>query len=414
MPFSRRWIYWTLAIAACAATAILLSRRGEPVETVGVTQGTLTQTVVATGRIADETRIEITSQSTSRIESILVREGDAVKLGQVLVRLRDDEATASARQADAAVTEARMRIRQIQTVQAPVARQQYEQAQAAQQQAQQELVRTNELVRQGFVSQSRADEALRLARVSAAVLAAAQAQAQGSELTGVDTALAKARLDQALAAQSASQARLDTLSLRAPSSGSVISRHQDPGDTAQPGKAILTLVGGTEMRIHAGVDEKNLRYVKLGQTAKATADAFTDRPFDARLVYIAPAVDPLRGTVDLRLLVTPPVPWLKTDMTVSIEIVTAQVARALLLQTDALRKDDTGSPFVLVVREGKATPLMVKTGLQGAGSTEIVAGLNTNDRVILPGPQLQAGDRVREQKTLAPKGNAQPVPGLMN
>ena len=49
-------------------------------------------------------RTEVSSQNTARIESITVREGDHVQTGQVLVRLRDDEAQASLVQARAALT----------------------------------------------------------------------------------------------------------------------------------------------------------------------------------------------------------------------------------------------------------------------------------------------------------------------
>ncbi len=412
MRIPRSVLYSLLAACFGIAIAAYFSLRGQAVETVQVTQGPLVQTVVTSGRVADITRTEIASQGTSRIDNILVREGDRVLAGQVLVQLRDDEARANANQATAAVAEARMRIRQIQTVQGPVNAQQAEQAMAANRQSQQELQRTQALVQQGFVSQSRLDDAVRAAQTSQAALLAAQAQAAGSQPAGAETALAQTRLEQALSAQRAAMVRVDTLSLRAPAAALVISRANDPGETAQPGKPILTLVGGSDLRIHASVDEKNLKFIKIGQRAKATADAYADRHFDARLIYIAPGVDPQRGTVDLRLQVDPPVDFLRTDMTVSVEIITAQVPIALLLPTEALRKDSAGALYVWVKRESKAQQVAVEAGLQGAGTTEITKGLTKGDQVILPGVQLQAGDRVREQAASPPRGNMPVVPGL--
>jgi HlyD family secretion protein len=202
--------------------------------------------------------------------------------------------------------------------------------------------------------------------------------------------------------------------LRAPADGVVIARSADPGDTAQAGKAILTLVSGSETRIQANVDEKNLKYLQLGQAAVATADAFSDRHFPARLTYIAPAVDPQRGTVELRLLVDPAVDYLRTDMTVSVEIITGHAANAVLLPTDALRRNGDGSLFVLVNRDGHAQIAPVKTGLQGTGTTEITKGLAAGERVILPGSLVAAGDKVREQNVRAPRATAQPASGLAN
>ena len=106
------WVLLVL-IAAGGAAWLALSGRGKPVEVVVVTQGPMVQSVVTSGRIASVGRTELASQNTARIEAILVREGDAVQARQVLVRLRDDEAVANLAQAKAAVTEARGRIRQL-------------------------------------------------------------------------------------------------------------------------------------------------------------------------------------------------------------------------------------------------------------------------------------------------------------
>lgn len=414
MKFSVSWAYVAGAFLIGALALVALSRRGQPVEVVMVSQGKLVQSVVTSGRVADTSRVEIMSQSTARIERILVREGDGVQPGQVLVQLRDDEAQATARQTQAAVQEAQMRLRQIQTVQGPVSDQQLAQARATNTTAQQELIRNQDLVKQGFVSQSRLDDVSRAAMVSEAALRAAKAQADGNQMGGVEMALAQARLEQALAGQRAALARLDGLSLRAPAALKVISRSNDPGDTAQAGKSILTLVGGGEVRIQASVDEKNLKFLKLDQIANATADAYVDRHFTARLTYIAPAVDPQRGTVDLRLRVEPAVDYLRPDMTVSVEIITAEAANALLLPTEALRRDASGALYVLFNQDGHAKQVSVVAGLQGTGTTQITQGLAQGDHVILPGTLVADGDRVREQAATKPRGNMPQVPGLTN
>ncbi len=99
-------------------------------------------------------------------------------------------------------------------------------------------------------------------------------------------------------------------------------------------------------------------------------------------------------------------------MTVSVEIVTAQVPQTLILPTDALRRDASGAAFVLVNRDGRARQVAVVTGLQGIGSTQITQGLAALERVILPGPELQDGDRVREQATRAAPAQVSLSPSL--
>nr|WP_315487941.1 efflux RND transporter periplasmic adaptor subunit [uncultured Rhodoferax sp.] len=392
-----QWILAAVLVAGILALAFL-ARRGKPVEVVVVTQGPMVQSVVTTGRIASVARSEIASQGNARIEAILVREGDTVQAGQVLVRLRDDEATANLAQARAAVAEARGRMRLLATVQEPVSTQQLAQARAAHTLALRELERARDLLKQGFVSQSRVDDAQRSADASAAGLRAAGAQAAGNGANGAEATLAQSRLEQALAAEKAAATRLDQLSLRAPAAGTIISRAADPGDTAQIGRALLTLVSGEETRIQASVDEKNLGYLKLGQTARATADAYPQRPFAATLTFIAPAVDAQRGTVDLKLRVDKAVDYLRPDMTVSVEIIAAQEPNALKLPSDAVRKDAQGNAFALVNRDGRAEKVALTLGLQGIGTTQVVKGLAAGDRVITPTTSVEEGDRLREQR----------------
>ncbi len=412
MTFKRTHLFWVAAVLVAGLGLYAWGQRGMAVELALVSQGPMVQSVVTSGRITSVARTDVMSQTTARIEQILVREGDAVQAGQVLVRLRDDEASANLKAAQAAVAEAQARQRQLSSVQAPVSEQQLAQARAAAVQAEQELARTQDLLKQGFVSQARLDEAQRQAQTARAAVLAASAQAQGNQAGGAEAAAAQARLAQALASAASAATRLDSLSLRAPVAATVISRNAEPGDTAQPGHVLLTLVSGAETRIETSVDEKNLKYIRLGQVARASADAYPEQPFDAALTTIAPAVDALRGTVDLKLQVPRPPAFLRPDMTVSVEIITAQVADALMLSTDALRRDASGKPFVLVARDGKAERVDVTLGLQGVGTTQILTGLASGDRVILPTTSAADGDRVRPKSEPVARGNAQPVPGL--
>ncbi len=306
MKFTRNRAILAGALALIAAGLLLLTTRGKAVEVVEVRQGPMQQSVVTTGRVADVTRWEVSSQSTARIARILVREGEQVQPGQILVQLQDDEAQAALAQAQGALTEARERLSQVPSLQAPVSQAQLAQARAVSRQAQAELLRAQDLLRQGFVSQSRLDDALRSAQASAAAMQAALLQANSNLPGGSELALTQSRLVQAQAAQQAAAARLAELSLRAPMAATVIARSAEPGDTAQPGKSILTLTGGGETRILASIDEKNFHLLQLGQTARASADAYPERLFEARLISIAPAVDAQRGTVDVKLRVAAP------------------------------------------------------------------------------------------------------------
>ena len=412
----RRWPLLIAALAVLALAAYLFVPRGRTVDVVVAVRGPLTQSVVASGRIATPARIAISSQLAARIERVLVREGDRVQAGQLLVQLRSQEADAALASARGTLAEAQGRARQLIDVQRPVADQQLAQARAALRLAEQELQRARDLRAREFVSQARVDEAERALASARAAELAAQAQARANLDGGVESELVRTRLEQARAALDAAQARRELLALRAPSDALVLTRSAEPGDTAQAGRTVLELAQDGETRIITTVDEKNLRFLAPGLKASAVADAFPDRRFDAVVIYVAPAIDAQRGTVELRLSVPNPPDFLKTDMTVSVEMVAGRRDSAVRLPADAVRGAETGAPWVLVARDGVAVRVPVALGLRGVGVAEIVSGLEDGEAVILPAAPAAPGDRVRasvrDRGAKAP--GVQPVPGLTN
>jgi HlyD family secretion protein len=413
--WQRHWPWWTIAVLVLCALLFQLWPRGREVEVVAVERGPIVQSVVATGRIATPAQIAVSSQIAARIESIVVREGDAVRAGQPLVRLRDDEARAVLASARAALREAEARSAQLRTVQRPVAEQQLVQAQATLTAAERELERARELVARSFVSHSRLDDAQRQADSARAALASARAQAQGLREGGVEADLARARIEQARASLASAEARLDTLVLRAPADGTVLVRHAEPGDTAQVGDALLTIAQRGMTRIIAQVDEKNLRWLGIGQRASALADAFPNEPFEATLIHVAPSVDLQRATVEVWLQVSEPPAFLRPDMTVSVEMVVGRREDALLLPAWALR--DAELPLtqpkatVFVMRDGRAHSVEVELGLRGIGTVEIASGLTAGNQVIAPEFAVQEGDRVRLRR-VGGAVNLRPISGL--
>ena len=190
----------------------------------------------------------------------------------------------------------------------------------------------------------------------------------------------------------------------------MLTRKAEPGDVASAGKVLLELADAGETRIHATVDEKNLRLLKPGQMARAVADAWPGQPFDAELYYLAPAVDPLRGTVEIRFRVPKPPAFLRPDMTISVETVTGKKDSTLVLPTEAVREPDGGKPWVLVANGGTAQRREVRVGLAGVGKVEIVEGLAEGDQAILPASGALDGDKVRVRPPKAPRVGGLQVP----
>jgi HlyD family secretion protein len=163
----------------------------------------------------------------------------------------------------------------------------------------------------------------------------------------------------------------------------------------QGGQPILVIARTGETELVVEPDEKNLAFLKIGQRALASADAFPEKPFPAQVMFIAPGIDLQRGTVELRLHVPNPPEYLKPDMTVSVEIEVGRKKEALVLPLDCLREAFTRHPWVLVVRSGKVERVPMKTGLRTDLLVEILEGLAEGEMVIPPAAgEFQPGQQV--------------------
>jgi HlyD family secretion protein len=390
----RRQIWVLLAVSAISIFAAYAAYRfwtGPEVALVPVSQGDLVQTIVASGHVQNPNRLEISSQITSTVASVAVKEGDAVRQGQLLVTLNDQEANAALLSARASVAIAREHLRQLTEVNAKVATHAHEQSQTNFKNAQDNLDRSNALHERGFIGQAARDEAERLMRNARAQSMISQAQssslqAQGSEING-----AQANLQLALSSLEAAKAKWSYVRIHAPRSGVLIFRNVEAGDLVSPGKQLFVLSPKGVPELVVQIDEKNMKWVRVGQSAIASADAYPDQKFKARVVFINPAVDALRGSVEIKLSVIDPPDFLTQDMTVTVDIEVAKHLAVMNIPLSAVHTTAPGQGWVLRYRQGHLQKVDVGLGLQGKGRVEILSGLLSSD-LLAPDSQSQLHD----------------------
>jgi HlyD family secretion protein len=400
--------------AAVAVAAALLARAGQarPVPAQVAERRPLVQRVVASGRVMAPAKITLASLSLARVVEIAVREGDTVRAGQLLLRLDEVEARAALAQARGRVQEAAARLDQVRGPTTRTAAETVRQAELDVAQAERDLDRVRRLFDAGAASAQQLDQAtqalsLARSRAESATIQAASVQAEGAEAR-----LAAAALRQAQAAEAVARARLDERQVRAPCAGRVLVRDVEVGDVVAAGRALLVVAEDGPARLTVQPDEKNLAVLRVGQPAEAAADAFPAEPFQAAVSWIAPAVDPARGTVEVRLAVPAPPAFLRTDMTVSVNVEVGRKADALVVAAEAVR-DAATEPWVLRIADGRAERRAVRVGLRGEGMLEIVDGLAPGDAVVLPSAGLvEAGARVRARRvdllpSPAPRGGGE-------
>jgi HlyD family secretion protein len=171
----------------------------------------------------------------------------------------------------------------------------------------------------------------------------------------------------------------------------------------QPGQILLALspVGATELEVQ--VDEKNLHLLRVGQPAVASADAYAEQRFSAVLSYINPGIDAQRGAVAVKFRVATPPPYLRQDMTISVDVQVARRANAVLVPIDAVRGTASESPWVLKVNGRRAVRQTVTLGLRSDAVAEVLSGLRAGDQVVpISVATATDGSRIRAVGRAAP------------
>lgn len=366
-----------LALLAVTATVVWRARFfSEQVNATSPARRDVVRTLVLTARVRPSARPQVGANMSGVVREVLVREGDRVRRGQLLFRLDDAPQTAALAQAQAAFAVATARTQS--TV---------EQAELAVQSTARDAKRARALFAQGAISQREREEAERAAANAVAERDAAGARAGGS------TATVFAEVARARAAVAAAEAQLGLTRVRAPANGTVLARSVEPGDAVLPGQVLLELAldGATELVAFAR--EENLASLDTGASVAASADAFPDSTFPARVSWLSPMVDPAQGTVEVRFSVAAPPAYLRPDMTISVNVDVQRRADALVITLDVVGDIGSATPWVVVARDGRAVRQPVRLGLRGDRDAEVLSGLTQHDH-ILPAA-TEVGRRVK-------------------
>lgn len=379
---SYKYVVIIAVLIIAASFAALRWWQGPLLPSYTVASMPIVQTVVATGRVMTVSRAQVGSEITGVILKRLVQEGDRVSRGDLLLVLKSDEIVAQVKQAETALTE-------LATSRRPQAAVDLANAKVQLDQAIREANRRRNLSESGSLSTEAKEQADKAERVARNNFESARLAATALAPGNVEEKLLRERL-------AALQAQLARTQVRAEVAGTVLTRNVEPGDLVQPGRTLLTIAldGSTEIRVP--FDERNLPQLALQQHAVVIADAYPNKQFPARINFIAPSIDPQRGTVEVRLAVDPVPEFLRQDMTVSVNIETAKRDRALAIPNDALTNVQGNQASVLLVRNGKIQHQPITLGLRGLAISEVIAGLKAGDHILAnPVSSLTDGTRVR-------------------
>jgi len=418
---SKKTIYILLAVVVVAAGLYFVSKnigdkdKGKEVEITTVKEITLTETVSATGKIQPEIEVKISSEVSGEIIELPVKEGQAIKKGQLLVRVNPDLYESGVSRSSAAMSTAKAGLSQ---------------ADAQLKEAKANYDRNKRLFDRGVISKSEWDKI-----VSAYEVAQASKQSAYFGVQSAGATVTEARDN------------LNRTTIYSPVDGTISALSTELGErvlgTQQNiGTEIMRVANLNNMEVEVEVNENDIVKVEIGDDADIEVDAYLKKKFKGIVTSISnSASDDLTADqvtnfkVKVRIVKESYEDMLKgkpanyspfrPGMTATVDIITEKKVNvlavpisAVVVKTDttAVNQDAPKQPepnakpegdvtqqkryeCVFVKSGDKAVLRTITTGIQDDSNIEIIEGLKKGD-VVITGPytlvskELNPNDKV--------------------
>ncbi|QIL38736.1 efflux RND transporter periplasmic adaptor subunit [Pedobacter sp. HDW13] len=270
-----------ITVVAIVALLVVLKLAGviggdktEKVTTEKASDKTVVETVTASGKIQPETEVKLSSEVSGEVVELKVKEGDIVKAGQLLCKVRPDVLQSGYERTVASFN--------AQKASVAAAQQQLAQNQANFVNAEATYKRNVELFNKKVISASEFDSAKAAFLTAKANLASAKENVTGARFT----------LEQTGANVKEAGANLAKTTIYAPVDGVVSKLSIELGDrilgTSQmAGTEIMRISNLSSMEVNVDVNENDITRVKVGDKASIEVDAFSDKKFRGVVTEIA-------------------------------------------------------------------------------------------------------------------------------
>jgi HlyD family secretion protein len=371
------------------------------VTTEKVSRRNIIEIITANGKIQPETEVKLTPDVSGEIVELVVKDGDDVKKGQFLLKIKPDNYISGRDRAQASLNAARANLANAKAMLAQVEAR-YEQARLS-------YNRSKKLWEERTISESEWESSQSAFDVAKAEVTASQQNVAASEFA----------VNSAEATLKESNENLIKTSVYAPIDGTVTLLNVEKGERVvgtelMSGTDMLRVANLDRMEVLTEVNENDIVRVKLNDSASIEVDAFPDRKFKGIVTEIANSATTTGLTTDQvtnfevkilllkesysDLIIDGKIQPFRPGMSASVDIMTELKTNVLsvplqsvTMMADSLIKADSvagGSvgdepeEVVFVFNKGKALTTIVSTGIQDNDYIEIISGLQENTEVI--------------------------------
>lgn len=371
-----------LIVAVPVTQRLVGTNRAVEVETEALQPRSIQSSVLASGKLAHDEEVKLSTEEIGKVTAIYVEEGDHVTRGQLVLRIDDERLRAAVEQNEAVVRMQEIAIQRSQ-LQVENLRRQWE--------------RTRELHARDLID----DDSF-------------EAATNNLSIAEVDLRSSRESLSQATAQLEQAKDRLAKTRAYSPIDGMVTSLDIKVGETAIssstniPGSSLMTIADPATIHTEVNVDEADIANIEVGQKAQVFAIAYPDQPVDGIVDSIAVSAKVAEGSqgqsfaVKIRLLELDKIK-LRPGMTCRAEIFTetqndvlAVPIQAVIVEEDLTLNRTTYHVFLN--DGGEAKRVEVEVGISDDAYQEITRGVSEGDEVII-GPDrvlrnLEDGDSI--------------------
>ena len=400
---------WLIIGGAVLAVVLLgafatRSREAIPVRVEQARRETIVNTIATNGKIEPVENFEAHAPMATTVRRLLVREGDTVRKGQLLLRLDDADARAQAARALAQLRAAEANLHAVEKggTQEEVLNTGAElvAARAELEAARRNVEAMRRLQQRGAASAvevQAAEERLKTAQANANVL---EQKIQGGRYSRPEIVRAQAQVEEARAAYAAARDLVANSNIVSPRAALVYSLPVREGAYVNPGDLLVQVGDLRKVQVRAFVDEPDIGRLGVGQKVTVNWDALPGRTWEGTVTRVPTTVNQ-RGTRNVGE-VTVEVPNLDLKLlpntNVAVNIMTAKQENALTVSREAVRQEG-GGRFVFRVVDDRLEQKPVHTGISNLTRVEIKEGLKEGDQVALGSTNamlpLKAGGSVR-------------------
>ncbi len=363
--------------------------------------GEISERITASATLSPVAQAAISPKITAPVRMFYVQRGSKVKAGELLAVLENQDLNAQAldNQGQYAVAQASFDMQTKAQVPEDYHKSELDVAQAkAQLELQKQIVGARQkLFAEGAIPGRDYDTAAAALVQAQATYDVAQNHLESLKAVSRAASLqqAEGQLSSAKGKYLAAQAQVSYSEIRSPITGVVTDRPLFPGETANSGSTLITVMDTSFLVAKVHLSQTTVQGLKAGGDASVTVPG-ADAPVPAKIFLVSPALDPGSTTVEVWLRIENRAGKYKAGTPVETSIKGKIVSKAVKVPLSAVLTATDGSKSVMAVGSDGAHKKPVQLGISDGEDVQVTQGLDGSETVITTGAYgLDEGTKVK-------------------